>query len=83
MPSDRQTSTNFLDIVYEGQLSGFYFMYDDPQSLHLMEDGNLMHHNTLLKQWQEVHKMKKITWPINSLNLNPIKNVWIMLKAHM
>ena len=30
MPSDRQTSADFVDIVYEGRLSGFYFMHDDP-----------------------------------------------------
>ena len=56
-------------------MSGFYFIHIDPQSLHLMKDGALVHCSTLPKQWQEAHKMTKITWPTNSLDLNPIANV--------
>lgn len=47
MPPDRRTIGDFVDIVYEGCLSGFYFMHDDPQSLMLMEDGAPVHHDLL------------------------------------
>jgi len=50
MPSDRRTSVDFVDIVYEGRLSDFYFLHDDPQSLLFMEDGAPVHCNTLPKQ---------------------------------
>ena len=34
-----RTATNFVDIVYKGALSGFYFLHDHPNDMILMEDG--------------------------------------------
>ena len=36
MPIDRQRGRDFVDIVYESQLSGFYFLHNHPESLILM-----------------------------------------------
>ena len=83
IPYDRQTSANFVYIVYEDRLSGFYFMHNDPQSLHLMEDGAPVHCSTLSKQWREAHKMTKIIWLANLSDLNPIKNLWMIVKDHV
>ena len=58
MPSDKRTSVDFVGVVYEGRLSGFFYIHDDPQSLFLMEDGAPMHHSNLLKQWREAHKIR-------------------------
>ena len=80
MPSDKRTSADFVDVVYEGRLSGFFYIHDDPQSLFLMEDGALMHRSNLPKQWREAHTIRKITWLANSPDLNPIENVWMILK---
>ena len=66
MASNKRTSANFVDIVYEGRLSGFFYMHDDPQSLFLMEDGATLHRSNLPKQWREAHKIRKIIWPANS-----------------
>ena len=75
MPFDKWTSADFVDVVYEGRLSGFSYMHDDPQSLFLMEDGAPVHRSNLPKQWRQAHKIRKITWPANSQDLNPIENV--------
>ena len=48
-----------------------------------MEDVAPVHRNSLPKQWREAHKMTKITWPTNLPNLNPIENLWMILKDHI
>ena len=50
IPFDRRTSVDYVNIMYEGQLSGFYFMHNDPQSLHVMGDSAPVHCSTLPKQ---------------------------------
>ena len=47
IPSDKRSSGDFVTIVYEGVLSGFYFLHDDPEQLILMEDGAPVHRSSL------------------------------------
>ena len=79
IPFDKRISADFVDVVYEGRLSGFFYMHDDPQSLFLMANGAPVHCSNLPKKWREAHKFRKITWPANSLDLNRIENVWMIL----
>ena len=50
IPSNRWISGDFVDTMYEDHWSGFYLMHNDPQSLYLIEDGDLLHFSTLPKQ---------------------------------
>ena len=42
IPSTKQSVVNFVQLVYEGILNGFYLMHDQNDQLALMEDGALI-----------------------------------------
>ena len=79
-PGER-TAKHFVQKVYEeGTLSGFYFMHDKPEELTLMEDSAPVHQSKYLKSWRQADSMKKLVWPANSLDPNPIENLWKIVK---
>ena len=48
-----------------------------------MEDGALAHRTAMTKQWHFRHGVKLfLGWPGNSFGLNPIENLWSLMK-HM
>ena len=75
MGQAERTVAHFVEIVYEGTLSGFYFMHDEPHEVTLIEDGALVHQSKLQKDWRQGHGMKKLVWPPNSPDLNSIENL--------
>ena len=46
----------------------------------LIKNGALVYRSKALATWKENHKIEKLVWLTNLLDLNPIENVWKILK---
>ena len=80
MALGERTAKHFVQKIYESTLSGFYFMLDEPKELTLMEDGAPVHRSKYSKSWRQAHGMKNLVWLVNSPDLNPIENLWKIVK---
>jgi hypothetical protein len=74
----RRTALDFVDIVYEGPLKEFLLLV---RGAILMEDGAPVHCSLAPKKWREDRGLQKLEWPVQSPDLNPIENVWAMMKS--
>ena len=73
IPPDRRSGRDFVNVVYESRLSGFYFLHDHCETLTVMEDGAPVHRSKESSNWRQAHGIRKLSWPANSPDLNPIE----------
>jgi hypothetical protein len=74
---NRRKGTDFVELVYNSQ---FLQSMGKVSCEVLMEDGALVYCSKASKEWRKLCLIEKLDWLANSLNLNPLENVWKLLK---
>src|SRR5579871_4072660 len=78
-------NSELLCTIYKKTLlpSARNFFREDDNSWKLQEDNDPKYTSGKVQEWNDNNDINKIFWPSQSPNLNPMENVWAVLKANV
>jgi hypothetical protein len=84
LPPKKRTAKDFVENVYQPHLIPFLQNNDPKHQLNFMEDNAPVHTALASREFKKDNNIRKIDdWPPQSPDLNPIQNVWKVLKTNV